>query len=132
MITRRKFMFGVGLVGYLLTNLPMVVASTADYYLLPKNEVPHCHEPTGQLVKKTLPAKPVSKEKQTSNYKWIRSLNAGELRVFLKTFKAPPAYVEGMTFTYHLTNHHNFKLSNIRGLTENELFKLHSAAHYGY
>lgn len=128
MITRRKFMFGLGLVGYIASNLPVIAASTLDYYMLPKNEVPHCHDDKGATFDAVKPKQRTSKE----NYKWIRGLNASELRVFLKTFKAPPAYVEGMTFTFHLTNHHNFKGSNLRGLTQNELFKLHSAAHYGY
>ena len=126
MLTRRKFMFGLGLIGYLATNLPMVVASTLDYYLLPKNEVPHCHNDDGK------PVPPKKRSTKKSNYKWIRRLNASELRIFLKTFKAPYVGVWGMSVAYHLTQHHNFVLLNIRGLTERELYKLHAAAHYGF
>jgi hypothetical protein len=125
MIDRRNFLFGLGLIGYLASNLPMVVASTVDYYLLPR-ETPHCHDPDG------VPTKPSKRPVKTNKKKWIRSLNAGELRVFLKTFKAPHVGVYGMSVTYHLTNHHGFLLSNLRGLTSKERFKLHSAAHYGY
>jgi len=119
-------MFGLGLIGYLASSLPLVAASTLDYYLLPKNEVPHCHDDKGAPVKPAVP----KKRAKESNYKWIRALNAQELRVFLKTFKAPPAYVEGMTYQFHLTSHHGFVAKNIRGLTHNELFKLHSVVTY--
>ncbi len=128
MISRRKFMFGLGLLGYLATDLPLVVASTVDYYLLPR-EVEHCHDDDGKPTPKPKEKKRTAKQ---SNKKWIRSLNAKELRVFLKTFKAPYVGVWGMSVTYHLTNHHGFVRSNLRGLTNKELIKLHSAAHYGY
>lgn len=128
MINRRQFTFGVGLIGYLASSIPMLVASTIDYYLLPKNEVPHCHDDKGTPVKPLVPKRKTTESK----YKWIRRLNASELRVFLKTFKAPPAYVKGMTFQFHLISHHGFSGKNIRGLTQNELFRLHSAAHYGF
>jgi hypothetical protein len=126
-MNRRKFLFGLGLLGFLVTDLKLVVASTLDYYLLAKDE-PHCHNDEGKPIKPA-PTKPKSKK---SNYKWIRGLNAKELRVFLKTFKAPYVGVWGMSVTYHLTNHHGFLRKNLRGLTQAELFKLHSAAHYGY
>ncbi len=66
---------------------------------------------------------------------WLRSLTAKELRVWLPTVKdkdMPIALVEGMTPTFHLVNHHYFEASHIRGLTNSELIKLHSCAHYGY
>ncbi len=127
-MNRRKFMFGLGLLGFLVTDLRLVAASTLDYYLLAKDE-PHCHDPEGKPIPKPEGEKRSAKR---NNKKWIRSLNAKELRVFLKTFKAPPVGVWGMSVTYHLTNHHGFARKNLRGLTNSELFKLHSAAHYGY
>ncbi len=64
--------------------------------------------------------------------KWLRSLNAEELRVWLKTINVPEVGVGGMTFWVHLTRDHAFDPAKIEGLTEAEQAKLHSAAHYGY
>ena len=64
--------------------------------------------------------------------KWLRSLNASELRVWLKTIDVPEAGVEGMTFWEHLTRDHSFSPAKIAGLTEDEQAKLHAAAHFGY
>jgi hypothetical protein len=64
--------------------------------------------------------------------KWLRSLNADELRIWLKTIEVPEAGVSGMTFWEHLTRDHSFDPEKIEGLTEDELAKLHGAAHYGY
>lgn len=64
--------------------------------------------------------------------KWIRSLNASELRLWLKTIRVPPVGVDGMTFWTHLTRDHSFSEERIRGLNETEQAKLHAAAHYGY
>jgi hypothetical protein len=64
--------------------------------------------------------------------KWLRSLNAEELRIWLKTVDVPEADVEGMTFFEHLTRDHYFNGSRISGLTNLEQAKLHAAAHYGY
>jgi hypothetical protein len=64
--------------------------------------------------------------------KWLRSLNADELRIWLKTIEAPEAGVSGMTFWEHLTRDHSFDPAKIEGLTEEEQAKLHAAAHYGY
>ena len=64
--------------------------------------------------------------------KWLRSLNADELRIWLKTIDVPEAGVEGMTYWTHLTRDHYFHPRKIAGLTEDELAKLHAAAHAGY
>ncbi len=64
--------------------------------------------------------------------KWLRSLNAEELGVWLKTIRVPEAGVSGMTVWTHLTRDHMFDAAHIKGLTEPEQFKLHAAAHYGY
>jgi hypothetical protein len=64
--------------------------------------------------------------------KWLRSLHADEIRVWLKTIEVPEADVSGMTFWEHLTRDHSFDPDKIAGLTEGEQAKLHAAAHYGY
>jgi hypothetical protein len=64
--------------------------------------------------------------------KWLRSLNAEELRIWLKTIDPPEAGVSGMTFWEHLTRDHSFDASKIEGLTIDEQAKLHAAAHFGY
>lgn len=64
--------------------------------------------------------------------RWLRSLNADELRVWLKTIDVPEAGVSGMTYWIHLTRDHSFNPKRIDGLAENEQAKLHAAAHYGY
>ncbi len=64
--------------------------------------------------------------------KWLRSLNADEIRIWLKTIDVPEAGVEGMTYWTHLTRDHYFHPRKIAGLTEDELAKLHAAAHAGY
>jgi hypothetical protein len=64
--------------------------------------------------------------------KWLRSLHADELRVWLRTVEVPEAGVSGMTVSMHLTRDHMFADARIKGLTEAEQFKLHAAAHYGY
>ena len=64
--------------------------------------------------------------------KWLRSLNADEIRIWLKTINPPEAGVEGMTYWAHLTRDHYFDPTKIAGLTEEEQAKLHAAAHYGY
>lgn len=64
--------------------------------------------------------------------KWLRSLNAEEISVWLKTIRVPEAGVSGMTVWTHLTRDHQFAEKRIKGLTESEQFKLHAAAHYGY
>jgi len=64
--------------------------------------------------------------------KWLRSLNADELRIWLKTITPPEAGVEGVTYWTHLTRDHFFDPTKIAGLTTDEQAKLHAAAHYGY
>ncbi len=64
--------------------------------------------------------------------KWLRSLHADELRIWLKTIDVPEAGVSGMTFWTHLTRDHSFDPEKIEGLTIDEQAQLHAAAHYGY
>ncbi len=64
--------------------------------------------------------------------KWLRSLHADEIRVWLKTVELPEAGVSGMTVWIHLTRDHAFDAERIKGLTVPEQDKLHAAAHYGY
>jgi hypothetical protein len=64
--------------------------------------------------------------------KWLRSLNADEIRIWLATIEVPQAGVEGMTYWEHLTRDHLFDAEKIDGLTIDEQAKLHAAAHYGY
>ncbi|TWT30325.1 hypothetical protein KOR34_48830 [Posidoniimonas corsicana] len=64
--------------------------------------------------------------------KWLRSLNAEELRTWMATVEIPEAGVSGMTFWNHLTRDHGFGPKKIEGLNEEEQAKLHAAAHYGY
>ncbi len=64
--------------------------------------------------------------------RWLRSLNADELRIWLKTIDVPEAGVEGMTYWTHLTRDHYFLPAKIEGLSIAEQAKLHAAAHEGY
>jgi hypothetical protein len=64
--------------------------------------------------------------------KWLRSLNASELRIWLKTIDPPEAGVSGMTYWTHLTRDHFFDADKIAGLNIDEQAKLHAAAHAGY
>jgi hypothetical protein len=64
--------------------------------------------------------------------RWLRSLHADELRIWLATIDPPEAGVSGMTFWEHLTRDHSFDATRIAGLTEDEQAKLHAAAHNGY
>jgi hypothetical protein len=64
--------------------------------------------------------------------KWLRSLHADEIRIWLKTIDVPEAGVSGMTYWIHLTRDHFFDAGRIDGLTEDEQAKLHAAAHHGY
>jgi hypothetical protein len=64
--------------------------------------------------------------------KWLRSLYAEELRLWLPEIDVPETGVSGMTVWTHLTRDHRFDADRIRGLTDPELAKLHSAAHFGY
>jgi hypothetical protein len=64
--------------------------------------------------------------------KWLRSLNAKELRIWLRTIDPPEAGVEGMSYWTHLTRDHFFDAGKIAGLSIDEQAKLHAAAHAGY
>jgi len=64
--------------------------------------------------------------------RWLRSLHADELRIWLKKIDVPEAGVSGMTFWEHLTRDHSFDPDRIAGLNLDEQAKLHAAAHYGY
>ena len=64
--------------------------------------------------------------------KWLRSLNADEIRIWLKTIEVPEAGVSGMTYWTHLTRDHSFDPARIVGLSIAEQAKLHAAAHDGY
>jgi hypothetical protein len=64
--------------------------------------------------------------------KWLRSLNAEELRIWLRTIDPPEAGVSGMTYWEHLTRDHSFDPKKIKGLTGEEQARLHAAAHFGY
>lgn len=64
--------------------------------------------------------------------KWLRSLDANELRLWLRTVRLPEVGVEGMSYWTHLTRDHSFSAARIRGLTISEQARLHSAAHYGF
>ena len=64
--------------------------------------------------------------------RWLRSLRAEEIRIWLKTIDVPEAGVEGMTFYEHLTRDHSFDPDRIAGLSLDEQAKLHAAAHHGY
>ena len=62
--------------------------------------------------------------------RWLRSLNADEIRIWLATIEVPEAGVSGMTFWEHLTRDHSFDAEKIEGLTIDEQAKLHAAAHH--
>ncbi|MEM6331414.1 MAG: hypothetical protein AAF790_14380, partial [Planctomycetota bacterium] len=64
--------------------------------------------------------------------RWLRGLDAPQLRVWLATFVPPQADVVGMTFLEHLTRDHGFATDAVAGLTPDEQAKLHGAAHAGY
>jgi hypothetical protein len=64
--------------------------------------------------------------------KWLRSLSANEIRIWLRTIDVPEFGVSGMTYWTHLTRDHSFDPLKINGLTIEEQAKLHAAAHFGY
>lgn len=64
--------------------------------------------------------------------RWLRSLNAAELSLWLATIDPPEADVSGMTFLEHLTRDHGFDLARVEDLSEADQEKLHGAAHHGY
>jgi len=64
--------------------------------------------------------------------KWLRSLDADELRLWLATIDVPEASVEGMSYLTHLTRDHFFEADKVRDLAVDDQAKLHAAAHHGY
>jgi len=64
--------------------------------------------------------------------RWLRSLHADELHIWLKTIDVPEADVVGMTYWTHLTRDHSFDPARLKGLDEPDQAKLHAAAHFGY
>lgn len=64
--------------------------------------------------------------------RWLRSLYAEELRLWLPEIDVPEVGVSGMTVWTHLTRDHGFEAARIEGLNDIEMAKLHSVAHYGY
>jgi len=64
--------------------------------------------------------------------KWLRSLHADELHIWLATIEVPETGVSGMTFMTHLTRDHMFDPAHLAGLSLDDQAKLHSAAHEGY
>ena len=90
---------------------------------------------TNELRKKLALGKPDAERRAADGRppsKWLRSLNADEIRLWLKTIEVPEAGVDGMTFWTHLTRDHSFSAERIRGLKLDEQAKLHAAAHFGY
>lgn len=64
--------------------------------------------------------------------RWLRTLDAGELSIWLATVDPPEAGVSGMTHWVHLTRDHGFNADLLEGLSEADQAKLHGAAHFGY
>ncbi|WP_146570811.1 hypothetical protein [Botrimarina hoheduenensis] len=64
--------------------------------------------------------------------RWLRTLNAAELSLWLTTIDPPEAGVSGMTFLEHLTRDHGFDAERVAGLLAADQEKLHAAAHHGY
>lgn len=98
-------------------------------------------EPTGEPksgaeehaeFNKQLPTKALRHRDGRPPSEWLRSLNAEEIRIWLKTIDVPSTGVNGMTHWTHLTRDHKFYADKIEGLTVPEQAKLHSAAHFGY
>src|SRR3972149_10765138 len=96
-------------------------ATSPNYDLIPEREkhnppeperpvFGHDHHPDGKIRKRN--GQPPSK--------WLRSLTADELRIWLKTIKVPEVGVEGMTVTFHLVYHPSFARGHLAGLTGRE------------
>lgn len=119
-----------GRTGYLDDNLvpahlrsayePSSLEETSEDSDAPIEPAPHTPDP----ARKARHGRPPSK--------WLRSLNAEEIRVWLQTIDVPEAGVSGMTYWTHLTRDHSFDAKKIEGLSEDEQAKLHAAAHFGY
>ena len=85
-----------------------------------------------QELNKQLPSSVIRHRNGKPPSEWLRSLDAEELRIWLKTIEVPSTGVNGMTHWTHLTRDHKFDPIRIEGLTIPEQSKLHSAAHFGY
>jgi hypothetical protein len=118
---------------------------TGEYYagakgylaleLVPAEMLKRGHEVYADVEDDTEPGKPSAARKARDGRpasKWLRSLDAAQLKDWLKTVDPPEAGVEGMTFWEHLTRDHGFDPAKIEGLSEDEEAKLHAAAHEGY
>lgn len=120
---------GIDLVGHQAPREQQNKVEHADH-----EELEHDHEHSEPIVDldPQLPSEKVRARHGRPPSKWLRSLRADELRVWLRTVEVPEAGVSGMTVWTHLTRDHMFAEAHIEGLTETEQFKLHAAAHYGY
>lgn len=114
-----------GATGYLDERMVPAEMRTGDPAALANDDSPIEPAPhTADAARKARHGRPPSR--------WLRSLYADELRIWLKTIDVPEAGVSGMTYWTHLTRDHFFDAKHIAGLTEDEQAKLHAAAHYGY
>ena len=113
--------------GYLDPSLVPVHVESADYEVTAE-EIAEAREKYGH--RRPHPERVARHGRPPS--KWLRSLNADEIRIWLRTIEVPEAGVEGMTYWEHLTRDHLFEGAKIDGLTIDEQAKLHAAAHHGY
>lgn len=137
---RRRFLFWVSLgvfqVGELLRvealdRLAAAVITSGEEPLSDGDDEPTVEEEADEGE----PGKPDAKRRARDGRppsRWLRSLKADELRIWLPTIDPPEAGVQGMTFWTHLTRDHSFDAEKIKGLTIPEQAKLHAAAHDGY
>lgn len=128
---------GIDLVGHQATTDSATIDANVEQAVHEHDDVdPTDHDPAGHDRAVDLdPQLPTDKNRARHGRppsKWLRSLHADELRVWLRTVEVPEAGVSGMTVWMHLTRDHMFDAAHIKGLTETEQFKLHAAAHYGY
>ncbi len=125
-ISKRSGEYLTGRAGYLDESLVPAEMRSGERPPIAENDIgpiePAPHTPDG--TRRARHGRPPSR--------WLRSLNADEIRIWLKTIDVPEAGVSGMTFWTHLTRDHFFDPKKIAGLTEDEQAKLHAAAHYGY
>lgn len=122
---------GIDLVGHQAPADEQRKVAQADHQ---ESGAPQTHEHVDSLVDldPQLPTEKARARHGRPPSKWLRSLRADELRVWLRTVEVPEAGVSGMTVWTHLTRDHMFAEDHLEGLTEKEQFKLHAAAHYGY
>jgi hypothetical protein len=123
---------GVDLVGHEAIGLDDKLAALNASH---KQKVVHAHYDKHEHKLDLDPQLPSAKARARHGRppsKWLRSLHADEIRVWLKTVELPEAGVSGMTVWTHLTRDHKFQPARIKGLTDPEMVQLHAAAHYGY